>query len=44
MAYLIGVDPRVIKEIQELWSKIDQLQEEIQKLKGPESTPDSRDH
>jgi hypothetical protein len=42
MAYLQGVDPRVIKEIQKLWVKIDQLQEEIQKLKDSEKR--SRDH
>jgi hypothetical protein len=42
MSYLQGVDPRVIKEIQKLWVKIDQLQEEIQKLKDSEKR--SRDH
>ncbi len=42
MAYLVGVDPRVIKEIQKLWGKINQLQEEIQKLEGSEKR--SRDH
>ncbi len=42
MAYLQGVDPRVIKEIQKLWVKINKLQEEIQELKGSEKR--SRDH
>jgi hypothetical protein len=42
MAYLQGVDPRVIKEIQKLWANILQLQEEVGKLKGLEKR--SRDH